>query len=448
MESGMPHQDKDDLRTPLHELKEILAPLSQAQLENVSRHGNATVGGLAIAMLALLTFGWSRQKTLSERFETAHQAAQRLLGSIAIAGSHQALMVAMRACGKSLIEQIRQQMVLCLEAKANWLFLGRATFAVDGSQFAVPRTKKNLAHFAAASRKSKAAYKKDADYAKAKTTQIAVSLCLHLTSGLPFLWNTGGSADSERGLLLDMLGQLPRRSRLVMDAYYFGYQFWNRLIAEDFTFVVRAGKNIELLDQLREGGKIKCKGNLVLYWPQNAMDAGGEPIGLSLVEVMVGRKRMFLLTNELSLSDRELSLLYARRWGVEVFFRTVKQNYERSKLESRTPANAELELQWTLLGVWMALTQGGQNVPPDRRISPIQVLRTIAKLVVDVAGRGTRKLNLAAKLSKCVIADESSRQSSKNSDHYPRKNRKRPTGEPIVRPLSDELQQQALSYLT
>lgn len=90
----MPHQDKDDLRTPLHELKESLAPLAQAQLENVSQHGNSTLGGLGIAVLALLTFGWSRQRPLGERFATAHQASQHLqhlLGGSAIAGSHQAL---------------------------------------------------------------------------------------------------------------------------------------------------------------------------------------------------------------------------------------------------------------------------------------------------------------------------------------------------------------------
>ena len=62
-------------------------------------------------------------------------------------------------------------MVLLLRPQSNWLFLGRATFAVDGSQFAVPRTQRNLNHFAAAGRKNKAAYKKDADHAKAKTSR-------------------------------------------------------------------------------------------------------------------------------------------------------------------------------------------------------------------------------------------------------------------------------------
>lgn len=31
-----------------------------------------------------------------------------------------------------------------------------------------------------------------------------------------------------------------------MDAYYFGYDFWTKLIDGGFTFGVRAGKNIDL----------------------------------------------------------------------------------------------------------------------------------------------------------------------------------------------------------
>ena len=283
----MPHQDKEDLRTPLDQLKEVLGPVTSADLKGVKRHGNSVIDGPAIAMLALLTFGWGRFKTLGERFAVARDATTRLLPYDKIAASHQALMVTLRSCSETLIQSIHSQLVTQLKVSSKWLFLRRPTFAVDGSQFAVPRTKQNLAHFAAASRKSKAAYKKQSDYAKAKSTQIAVSLCMHLTTCLPFLWNTGGSADSERGLLLGMLDRLPAGSRLVMDAYYFGFEFWNRLIEQGFTFVVRAGRNIELLDQLRAGGKIKCRGNLVLYWPQCVIDIGGKPIVLNMVEVMV-----------------------------------------------------------------------------------------------------------------------------------------------------------------
>jgi len=133
-------------------------------------------------------------------------------------------------------------------------------------------------------------------------------------------WNFGGSADSERGLLLDMLTELPPGSRLILDAYYTGFQFWNQLIDHGIKFVVRAGKNVELLNGLRLEGKVKRKGDYVLYWPQTAIDAGSDPIVLKLVVVMVGRKRMFLLTNDLDLTDRQMACLYAKRWGVEVFF--------------------------------------------------------------------------------------------------------------------------------
>lgn len=425
---------------PVAELKELLAPIREVSVDGISRHGNAVLDLTGVMITALLTFGWNRQQTLGDRFGDARAAAQRTLGSISLAGSLQALMVVLRCCGDSLARVLSDHLISVLSQSADWLLYGRPTFAVDGSQFAVPRTKKNLAAFAAASRKAKSSYKNASDYAKAKTTQIAVSLCLHLGTGFPAYWNLGGSADSERGLLLGMLERLPANARLVMDAYYFGFDFWNQLIDSGVTFVVRAGKNIDLLGQLSLHGKVKCRGTLVLYWPQNAIDAGRAPIVLSLVTVMVGRKKMFLLTNELTLSEEQMADLYARRWGVEVFFRTVKQSYERSKLLSRTPDNAKQEIQWTLLSVWIAMTEGARSIPDGSRLSPVRVLRVFEKLVLAVSRFSATKLSLRNDLSPCILASESSRTSEKNSKSYPRKKRKRQTGEPNIEPISEELQ--------
>jgi hypothetical protein len=301
--------------------------------------------------------------------------------------------------------------------------------------------------FSAASKKSKDAYKSDADFSKAKTTQLALSLCLHLTTGLPIFWGLGGSADSERGLLLKMLDRLPEKSRLVMDAYYFGFDFWNKLIDQGFSFVVRAGKNIELLNQLGLEGKVKCKGNLVFYWPKNAIDSGSDPIVLSMVEVLVGRKKMFLVTNELSLTDKQLAVLYSKRWGIEVFFRTVKQSFQRAKLYSRTPENAKQELQWTLLGVWIALTEASKHIPSDQRISPVKVLRLFSQLISRVSNVSNLKLSVSQELSQCVLEDETNRKSSKNSDDYPSKKKKPPTGDPNIKPIASELLNRAIQWL-
>lgn len=234
----MSHQDKDVLRTPVAELKELLAPIRNVRLDAIMRHGNATLDLTGIAITALLTFGWNQQQTLGDCFKDAKAAAQRSLGNILLAGSFQALMVVLRVCGDSLVRGLLEHLIALLSQSPQWLLHGRPTFAVDGSQLAVPRTQKNLEAFAAASRKAKSSYKRASDHAKAKTTQIAVSLCLHLGTGFPAFWNLGGSADSERGLLLSMLDRLPENARLVMDAYYFGFEFWNQLIGSGVTFVV------------------------------------------------------------------------------------------------------------------------------------------------------------------------------------------------------------------
>ena len=117
-------------------------------------------------------------------------------------------------------------------------------------------------------------------------------------------------------------------------------------------------------------------------------------------------------------------------------------------MESRTPTNVKLEIQWTLLGIWLALTIGGQHIPADKRISPIQILRTLCRLVVDVARKGDRKLNIGKDLSLCVAADESNRRSEKNSESYPRKKRKKPIGDPIVKPISNTLRNLAMKHMS
>ncbi len=86
-------------------------------------------------------------------------------------------------------------------------------------------------------------------------------------------------------------------------------------------------------------------------------------------------------------------------------------------------------------------------IPEGTRVSPVQVLRALCNLVINVARYSASKVNLRRELEGCVIADESSRHSDKNSKNYPRKKRKRQTGEPNVHPISDELRTQAFATL-
>jgi len=443
----MPHQDNDDLRTPLQDLKSLFELLPADQLLDFPRHGNATVNGIVLAMTAIITFGWTKKDALTERFQTARDAVSRMFSQATIATTRQGLFSALRPCGSQLQKLIRAALIERLKQESCWLFAGKPTFLIDGSQFAVPRSVKNLSFFAAASRKSKGTYKTDADLKKATTTQIAVSLCQHLGSGLPFAWNRGGSADSERSLLLNMLDSLPSGARLVMDAYYFGYDFWTQLIDGGFTFVVRAGKNIDVLRVLKATGKVKSRNGLVLYWPQTAIARDAKPIVLRLVEVMVGRKRMFLLTNELELTDQQLSEIYAARWGVELTFRMIKQNLERAKLHSRTPENVIIEMDWTMLAIWYSLYSARACIAQGEKLSGITVFRAFVKLVIRVVMQSALRSNIREELSGSVVVDESRRKSDKNSKGYPRKKKNRQTGEPTINELTNELWEKANAML-
>ena len=80
------------------------------------------------------------------------------------------------------------------------------------------------------------------------------------------------------------------------------------------------------------------------------------------------------------LQDRDLTAaqareIYRRRWGVELQFRAFKQTYQRSKLRSRTPESAEVELHWSLVGLWMVQLlafkeQSPRASPAIKRVLP------------------------------------------------------------------------------
>jgi IS4 transposase len=52
------------------------------------------------------------------------------------------------------------------------------------------------------------------------------------------------------------------------------------------------------------------------------------------------------------LSDKAALEVYRRRWGIEVFFRTLKQTFDRRKLRWHSASNAPVELEWSLLALW------------------------------------------------------------------------------------------------
>jgi len=159
------------------------------------------------------------------------------------------------------------------------------------------------------------------------------------------------SGASERDHLVAMVPELPAQALLVADAGVVGYDLRQTLLAAGYHFGMRVGANVRLLRQL---GWTREYAQVVYVWPDAAARKQQPPLVLRLVVVQDGQHRVYLVTDlpKTRLNNRQGAAVYGARWGVEVFFRTFKQTLGCRNLRSRSARNAQLELEWALVGLW------------------------------------------------------------------------------------------------
>jgi len=445
----MPHQDEHDVRTNLQALKAIFEDLLPPETEQFVRHGNATISPTSLAAVAIVCWGWTNNTTLDERIGWAAAIVKRVF-RIDKVGTRQGVMKALASCGDALIHLIVEHFATRLhDLKGCWSSDGVVNFAVDGTKFAAPRTKANQHRFAAQSNtKQRKRYKKKADQSKASTVQLLVTVVWHIGSGLPFRWLVNGSKGSEPKHLSEMLDDLPGNARLIGDAAYIGYPLWKAIIDSRRLFLVRVGSNVKLLKGL---GSLRFRDGHVYYWPDSSLRRSQPPLVLRLFTVHNGKETIYLVTNELSMSDAQGCQLYKERWGIEVFFRAVKQSCQRSKLRCHTPGNILTEVNWTLIGIWAALYVGKRTLHeqkhPISRLSPVKVIRAFQRTVHAVVLLAQRADLLFEQLAQALIVDESGRTTSKQNRNYPRKKQHRSCGKPNIVTATAYQKQQAKLHL-
>jgi hypothetical protein len=232
----------------------------------------------------------------------------------------------------------------------------------------VPRTEDNEQAFCAPTygsgrtarsgrkQKAKRRYRRRAKKAQPVKPQMWVTLLWHLGLQMPWSWRTGPSYAVEREHLRDMVREqeFPTDTLFCGDAGFTGYELWRTLADAGHRFLIRVGANVTLLRRL--GYHVRERVDIVYCWPDAQARKKQPPLVLRLLRLCVGRCRMHLVTNileEAALSGAEAVELYRLRWGVELQFRAVKQTFGRRKLRSRTPARAYVEMDWSLVGLWL-----------------------------------------------------------------------------------------------
>lgn len=396
----------------------------------------------ALLAAAAMLWAWSGEPTLKERFKVARRITIFMFGvQHELAKSYQAFIKLLLRWAPELVSSIQVTLRQRMEKDLPecWGIHGYVLFGVDGSRIELPRTNSNEQAYSAnrkSKKKKKSKKRKPSSHArKADTPQIWLTKLWHIGTGLPWNWKTGPADSSERAHLMEMLESLPTAAMIVADAGFGGYEYWKAILDSGRHFLIRVGSNVKMLRKL---GCARESGNTVYLWPDNAARKNCPPLVLRLVSVHNGKHPVYLVTSvrEVSrLSDRQLIDIYKKRWGIELYYRNLKQTFNRRKLRSLSPDNAWLELEWSLVGLWAmglyTLMEANRIGTPPNKISTAQMLLAFRNTMRDYLHASESGASLRQLLRGAVI--DSYTRKNKTSRNYPRKKKEKPPGSPIIK---------------
>lgn len=370
---------------------------------------------MTVALAAVL-MAWSEGPTLRDRFDHAHALLHLRRGT-----TYQGLSAALRRAGARLVVVLRRHLaaVLMTLRPAHWTIEGWCVIAVDGSRFNAPRTRANEAGLGIAGRD------------KCGPQMLAVIL-VHLGLGALWDWRVARPDGSERDRWRAMLAGTPRGALLVGDAGFMGLDCLKAVVRGGRHFLVRLAGNARLITGLTDDPGV------VAAWPQTRQ--GEPPLLLRLIRVPDGKGGEVVLGTSVmdraGLSDQQAAVFYRLRWGVETTYRAVKQTLERRGMRSAAPAQARLELHWTLLGMMLLGVLTLRRL--DSRLCPARWSVAAAIRAVRMAARArTNRLARRALggLRRAVTPDTARR--NKSARDWPHKKNPEPPGPPDLRAATE-----------
>jgi hypothetical protein len=385
---------------------------------------------------------------LTERWSQATALLSIWFPDAFLGHSYQSFIKALARWTPSLIEAIRQHFrrkILLLDLAADTL-AGNHVIAIDGTKVDVPWSDHNHRKLGEGTvsldgrlrRRARRARRRSAKRARPSEVrpQLLMTLGWDVRSGLPFSWRIGATTESERDHARQMMGDFPKNSLLVMDAGFTGYDFWEEILNAGHRFVVRIGSNVKLLKKL--GWKVKTSGDFVYLWPAAQQRERRAPLVLRLISFQTAKSRIWVGTSVRSsaeLSDRHVAAVYRARWGIEGWFRSLKQTFGRRKMHSKTASHAICELHWSIVGLAIVQLHGVEALlksdQDPHQLSEAQAIRAVCATLLHGDVTVKTKHTLQRRLERAVL-DDYKRTAPKSARHpHPRKNSTGP-GAPTV----------------
>lgn len=380
-----------------------------------------------IVWVSMIMF-WLPGKTLGERFCAARHIVKAMKPHwkipISYAGFVQAQTKYWPLLSYLLLTRLRPDTAM----QQQCCILGWFVLAVDGSRFECPRTTVNEDGLGCAGKQRTA-------------PQLFHTLLQDVGTGLPWDFRIGPGTDSERHHLAEMLAELPEKTLLTADAGFISYELCSQLIDANRFFVLRIGGNKTLIENLDDFETESA--NIVSLWPTNFQKRPPLKLRRICFSSSGGGLPVVLITNILDehvLSDVDAQVIYKSRWGIEVYFRDLKQTMDFATIHSRTPATSLNEQNWRLLSFWMLQRifvthqiAAGQN---PRRFSAARARREIRD-VLQLLQQNRRGPSLHTRCLRSQT-DTYQRKGPKTTRQWPRKKNDQPPKPPKTRPATQK----------
>lgn len=335
-------------------LAQFLTPQVWKQAHQArTAHYDSPRWGLQPLVWVLLAMTWCTGQTQEERFATAraayvaHYQHGRRPGKT-LAGFLAALAKVPMPVLRALASGVRQCLgILWIEALrvGGWVPL-----ACDGTRLECSRSEELQRHLGEAGKPGSA-------------PTIYLTTLVLLPLGVVWSWCWGKGTASEHHHLRQLLRTLPRRSLIIADACYLGYELFTAIQEVRAGFLVRLSSRAYLYTQ-EQVPLAAWKEGLVYYWPTAVQQKGLPPIVARLLRVKGPKADVWLLTSVLEaqqLSHKTVGLLYRWRWRNEGLFRDYKRLLGKVKLSSRTVALVHREAEVSLLALQLLLALAVQT---------------------------------------------------------------------------------------
>lgn len=449
--------------TLLRELCHWFAPQDEL-FSKKQFHGNTKWNPEQLVTQALI-WSWQETKLVTDAFDHALEICDDL-GLRKVAKSYTSMMNSLARYQHVFAHRLRDRFQALAKEVGGQRFetYGWVPIGLDGSRTTAPRSISNEQSYCAPnygrSRNAKYRRKKWKGLRRRRSKQnppqpqapqVWVTLMWHMGLRLPWTWRIGPTSSSERAHVQDMLTEekYPPNTLFCGDAGFTGYSLWSHFSRNRQHFLVRVGGNVRLL---KKHAKVKkLSGGSVICWPRAKVDSGEPPLRLRLVQVKVGKTKIWMLTNVLAprqLTKKQIARLYEMRWGIEVEFRGLKQTVDKDILRCRNPTRLYVELDWAIRAMAVAellalreqVRDARDGDEKEQKYDPIErslanTMRALRKCMRNLHKYSTAANNLLQALADAKVQQYDNR-TDKRARYRPPSPDKNPLGEPIVRDLN------------